>query len=135
MGHNTYKKGEIMNTKKWAAMLGLLCLFALALLVGCSKKENTSEEQATSPAKEAKTASTPIDPATAATVSGTATYGGAVPKPAKIDMSQDPACKGNNMSETIVADNGKLANVFVYVDEDVHERGEESVFRGYESGR
>src|SRR2546430_484155 len=64
MGHNTYKKGDIMNTKKWAAMLGLLCLFALALLVGCSKKENTSEEQATSPAKEAKTASAPIDPAT-----------------------------------------------------------------------
>src|SRR5437870_11180504 len=106
-----------MNTKKLAAMLGLLCLFALALLVGCSKKENTSEEQATSPAKEAKTASTPIDPATAATVSGTATYGGAVPKPAKIDMSQDPACKGNHMSETILADNGKLANVFVYVEE------------------
>ncbi len=119
MGHNTYKKGDIMNTKKWAAMLGLLCLFALALLVGCSKKENTSEEQATSPAKEAKTASAPIDPATAATVSGTATYGGAVPKPAKIDMSQDPACKGNNMSETIVADNGKLANVFVYVKDGV----------------
>jgi len=122
MGHNTYKKGDIMNTKKWAAMLGLLCLFALALLVGCSKKENTSEEQATSPAKEAKTASTPIDPATAATVSGTATYGGAVPKPAKIDMSQDPACKGNNMSETIVADNGKLANVFVYVKDGLGDR-------------
>ncbi len=122
MGHNTYKKGDIMNTKKWAAMLGLLCLFALALLVGCSKKENTSEEQATSPAKEAKTASTPIDPATAATVSGTATYGGAVPKPAKIDMSQDAACKGNNTSETIVADNGKLANVFVYVKDGLGDR-------------
>src|SRR6266581_1480205 len=90
MGHNTYKKGDIMNTKKWAAMLGLLCLFALALLVGCSKKENTSEEQATSPAK--------------------------------IDMSQDPACKGNNMSETIVADNGKLANVFVYVKDGLGDR-------------
>src|SRR5438067_12835115 len=122
MEHNTYKKGDIMNTKKWAAMLGLLCLFALALLIGCSKKENTSDEQATSPAKEAKTASAPIDPATAATVSGTATYGGAVPKPAKIDMSQDPACKGNNMSETIVADNGKLANVFVYVKDGLGDR-------------
>src|SRR6266513_703881 len=122
MGHNTYKKGDIMNTKKWAAMLGLLCLFALALLVGCSKKENTSEEQATSPAKEAKTASTPIDPATAATVSGTSTYSGAVPKQDKIEMSQDPTCKGNNMSETIVADNGKLANVFVYVKDGLGDR-------------
>src|SRR5437899_9624914 len=122
MGHNTYKKGDIMNTKKWAAMLGLLCLSASALPVGCSKKESTSKKQATSPAKEAKSASAPIDPATAATVSGTATYGGAVPKPAKIDMSQDPACKGNNMSETIVADNGKLANVFVYVKDGLGDR-------------
>src|SRR5207249_11221871 len=110
MGHNTYKKGDIMNTKKWAAMLGLLCLFALALLVGCSKKENTSEEQATSPAKEAKTASAPIDPATAATVSGTATDGGAVRKPAEIDMSEDAVCKGNDMAETIVADHGHMAH-------------------------
>src|SRR5438105_15367793 len=101
MGHNTYKKGDIMNTKKWAAMLGLLCLFALALLVGCSKKENTSEEQATSPAKEAKTASTPIDPATAATVTGTATYGRPVPKRAKIDTSQQPASKRNNASQPL----------------------------------
>src|SRR5437763_11636031 len=122
MGHKTYKKGDIMNTKERAAMLGLLCPFALAPLDGWSKKENTSEEQPTSPAKGAKTASAPIDPATAATVSGTATYGGAVPKPAKIDMSQDPACKGNNMSETIVADNGKLANVFVYVKDGLGDR-------------
>jgi len=33
----------------------------------------------------------------------------------EIDMSQDPACKGANEAETIVADGGKLANVFVYV--------------------
>jgi plastocyanin len=122
VGHNTYKKGDVMITKKWAALLALLSFLALALLVGCSKKENTSEEQATSPAKEAKTASAPIDPATAATVSGTVTFGGAVPKPQKIDMSQDPACKGSNMSETIVADSGKLANVFVYVKDGLGDR-------------
>jgi plastocyanin len=122
MGHNPYKKGDVMTTKKWAATLGLLSFLALALLLGCSKKENTSEEQATSPAKEAKTASAPIDPATAATVSGTVTFGGAVPKPQKIDMSQDQACKGNNMSETIVADSGKLANVFVYVKDGLGDR-------------
>jgi plastocyanin len=37
-------------------------------------------------------------------------------------MSQDPACKGNNTAETIVADNGDLANVFVYVKDGLGDR-------------
>ncbi len=37
-------------------------------------------------------------------------------------MSQDAACKGTNMAETIVANNGKLANVFVYVKEGLGDR-------------
>ena len=37
-------------------------------------------------------------------------------------MSQDAACKGNNTAETIVADDGKLANVFVYVKEGLGDR-------------
>ena len=102
--------------KTWVATLGL-CLLGLLLLAGCNKKENTNEEQGTSPTSESKPsqASAPIDQSTAAKVGGTVTYGGAAPKPAKIDMSQDAACKGNNQAETIVVDNGKLANVFVYV--------------------
>jgi len=47
---------------------------------------------------------------------------GAAPKAAKIDMSQDPACKGDNTAETIVASNGNLANVFVYVKEGLGDR-------------
>ena len=93
----------------------LLCL--LGVLAGCSKKENTNEEQGTSPSSDVKPApaAAPIDPATTASVSGTVTFGGVAPKGQKIDMSQDAACKGNNMAETIVASDGKLANVFVYV--------------------
>jgi plastocyanin len=105
-----------MNKKTWAAMLGLLCLLGLWLLAGCSKKENTEEQTASAPGSaQPAAAATPIDPATVASVSGTAKFDGAAPKPAKIDMSQDPACKGANAAETIVADGGKLANVFVYV--------------------
>jgi len=94
-------------------MLGLLCL-GFWLLVGCSKKETPEAQPAAAPAA-AQPAATPIDPNTVATVSGTVKLDGAAPKAAKIDMSQDPACKGTNMAETIVADNGDLANVFVYV--------------------
>ena len=67
-------------------------------------------------------AATPIDPATAASVSGTVKLDGAAPKPVKIDMAQDPACKGANMSENVVASGGDLANVFVYVKEGLGNR-------------
>ena len=111
----------MMNKRIWAAMC-VLCL--LGLLAGCSKKENTNEEQGTSPSSEVKPApaSAPIDPATAATVSGTVTFGGTAPKGQKIDMSQDAACKGTNTAETIMAKDGKLANVFVYVKEGLGDR-------------
>jgi plastocyanin len=101
-----------MTRKTWV-MFGLLCVLGLWLLAGCGKKESTSEQPASAPS--AQPASAPIDPATAATVSGSVKFDGTAPKPAKIDMSQDPACKGPNTAETVVADNGSLANVFVYV--------------------
>ena len=53
-------------------------------------------------------------------------FEGTAPKPIKIDMSQDPACKGNNVAETVVADNGNLENVFVYVKEGLGDRSFEA---------
>lgn len=112
-----------MTNKKWVAVLGLLCLLGLWLLAGCSKKENT-EQSSNAPEEKAATqqAATPIDPNTVATVNGTVKLDGTAPKPQKIDMSQDAACKGDNMSETIVADGGDLANVFVYVKDGLGDR-------------
>jgi plastocyanin len=106
------------------AVLALICLASLLLLGACSKKENTeqssnaSEEKAATPAP----AATPIDPATVATVTGTVKYDGSAPKPGKIDMSQDAACKGDNTAETLVVDGGKVANVFVYVKDGLGDR-------------
>jgi hypothetical protein len=60
-------------------------------------------------------AATPIDPATVATINGTVKFDGAAPKASKIDMSQDPGCKGMNEAENVVVDGGDVANVFVYV--------------------
>jgi plastocyanin len=110
-----------MNRKLWIVFLGLFALVSvgLVLLTGCSKKSNEETAATPAPAGGAMSApapaATPIDPATAATVSGTVTFTGATPKMAKIDMTQDPACKGMNMAENVVDDGGKLDNVFVYV--------------------
>jgi len=106
-----------MNKKSWRIVsVGALALCALLLTVACNKKENTEQSsnnmsQSATPAP----AAAPIDPATAATVSGTVKFDGTAPKASKIDMSQDPACKGSNEAETVVVAGGELANVFVYV--------------------
>jgi len=98
------------------ALLLLLAFASLLLLAACNKKEATNESQpAATPSATPAPAATPIDPATAGSVTGTVKFDGSAPKPSKIDMSQDPACKGQNEAETVVVDNGDLANVFVYV--------------------
>jgi plastocyanin len=115
MRANSSQKGDIMNKKMSLATctIAMLAFCALLIVGACNKKEeqsnNTAAEQQAAPA------ATPIDPATVATISGTVKFDGTAPKAAKIDMSQDPACKGNNEAENIVVNNGDLANVFVYV--------------------
>ncbi len=105
-----------MNKKTWTMItLGTLALCGLLVLAACNKNteqsNNATEEKQAAPAP----AATPIDPATVATVSGTVKFDGTAPKASKIDMSQDPACKGMNEAENVVVDGGDLANVFVYV--------------------
>src|SRR5215469_116142 len=97
-----------MNRKRWITLpVGVLALCALLALGACNKKENTEQPSggAEQPAQPAA-AATPIDPATVATVNGTVKFDGTAPKPAKIDMSQDPGCKGTNQAESLVVDNG-----------------------------
>ena len=103
-----------MNRKRWVVLLGL-SVMGLVLLTACSSKKSEESTAAPSSAAAPAPAGTPIDPATAASISGTVSFTGTAPKGAKIDMSQDPACKGTNTAETVVADGGKLDNVFVYV--------------------
>ena len=104
------QKGDIM--KKTILLIAGIC--ALLVLAACSKKEEAPAPAAETPAASAP-AATPIDPATVATVNGTVKFDGTAPKQAKIDMSQDPGCKGTNEAENVIVTGGDLANVFVYV--------------------
>lgn len=58
-----------------------------------------------------------IDWSTAGTIEGTIHYAGTAPKPIAIDMEQDPGCSGGspNLTQGYVVNNGKFANVFVYI--------------------
>src|SRR5258707_230264 len=101
-----------MNKKSIFAITSALC--ALLALGACNKN---TEQSSNKPEEQAAptTAATPIDPATVATVSGTVKFDGTAPKASKIDMSQDPGCKGSNEAGNVVVSAGDLANVFVYV--------------------
>src|SRR5271167_581117 len=107
-----------MNKKPgWATItISVFALCALLALAACSKKEEApaSNSMAEQPAMTAP-AATPIDPATVATINGTVKFDGPAPKESKIDMSQDPGCKGMNEAENVVVTGGDLDNVFVYV--------------------
>jgi plastocyanin len=64
------------------------------------------------PAPDAK----PVDPATAASISGKVLFEGAAPANPVLNMSSDSACgTAETRAESYVVDNGGLKNVFVYV--------------------
>jgi hypothetical protein len=103
----------------WLILFALITL--LALSVACSKKKKAeSEDEEESDEEEVVAVTykpTGNEGSIAGTVSLNGTPSGAVaPKP--IDMSSEASCLQSNpnpMTETVVAKDGKLANVFVYI--------------------
>ena len=96
------------------------CFFLLLMVtMGCSPASQKAPPVGAQPEQRA----TPVfhvDPQTAGTISGTVRFTGKRPRPAAIDMSEDPACveahRGKPVDEsTLVSSKGALANVFVYV--------------------
>ena len=99
---------------------GVAASSMVAGLAGC--KPNTpaqkNQEAASSNAQPARPPAPPLDPATLGTVTGTVHFAGKPPERIRIDMSQDPVCSmmgGDNFAEQYVVQNGKLANVYIYV--------------------
>jgi plastocyanin len=94
----------------------LAVVILLVVAVACNQTQSN-------PTSKTPVLSTPIDPSTVASISGTVRFDGAAPAPPKIDMSQDPACGGQaTYSDALVVSNGKLANTFIYVKEGMGDR-------------
>ncbi|HEY2362450.1 MAG TPA: carboxypeptidase regulatory-like domain-containing protein [Candidatus Angelobacter sp.] len=89
-------------------------MISLILILGCSKSQPASESSSSA----AKPATIFVDMVTAGTISGVVSFKGSVPKMKPLDMTADPGCPtGPQPAEVVVANGGKLANVFVYVKE------------------
>jgi plastocyanin len=80
------------------------------ITAGCKKNGTSSMSPALTYSR--------IDPATSGAIEGVIHFDKPAPNRIEIDMAQDPACAmggGSNMSEEYVVNDGKLANVFVYI--------------------
>ena len=102
-------------------ILWVACLL-LATGVACGKKEEAPTTSEAPAAGGGAGAATPFDPATGtATVGGKVTFQGTAPPQAQIKLNADPVCvslhKEPVYAEEVVAENGNLQNVFVYVKE------------------
>ena len=90
-------------------------LLILGLATGLASCGSGGNESA--PPSTAAPATNPVDPATAATVTGHVTFTGTAPAAQPITMASDPRCTNPGaVTETVVTGaNGALQNVFVYV--------------------
>ena len=102
------------RAKFWLTFLILLSL-SLFTLAGCSKDDDDDDggDDAAEPQGVAYKA-----PANPGSITGAVALNGAAPAPLPIDMSADGACAAKNpnaVAETVVAKDGKLQYVFVYI--------------------
>ncbi|MGC2695350.1 MAG: hypothetical protein WA738_06115 [Candidatus Angelobacter sp.] len=89
-------------------------LIVLGALAGCGKSQPASE----TPSPSAKPATISVDSATVGAITGVVSFKGTPPKMKPLDMTQDPGCPSQPQpSEVVTVNNGKLANIFVYVKE------------------
>jgi len=99
-------------------MYVLVMLFAVAC--GGSDIQEAQEEAPAAPS------ATPLDPASAGSVSGLIALEGVAPEAENIRMNSDPACVSESSdSQTnyyVVGEDGALGNVFVYVKEGLEDR-------------
>lgn len=99
----------------------LVLAAALALVVvSCGKKEEPAETASTP----AATAGTPVDASTAGSIAGSIKLDGTAPTPHKINMAAEPYCVSQhptpvNDQSVVTGPGGTLANVVVYVTEDM----------------
>ncbi|HEX6464581.1 MAG TPA: carboxypeptidase regulatory-like domain-containing protein [Vicinamibacterales bacterium] len=93
----------------------IAAVIAIGALTACGSNNSRSGSPTSAPAPDAKR----VDSATASTITGKVVLEGAPPAPAMIKMGSDPTCEQANKnglkSETFVADNSGLENVFVYI--------------------
>ena len=104
--------------------LTLIVVFGAAS--ACGGGGGGGEEADTGGAGEAEQAGPVVSPDSAATITGVVNFTGTPPAMDPIDMSEEPTCAEQHTepptTQSVVAADGKLANVFVYVKDGLGDR-------------
>jgi plastocyanin len=107
----------------------LVALSTALTFAGCGGggEQPAAEQEGGEGAAPAPSAAAPVDPATAATISGKISFTGQKPPQQRIRMDAVPACTQANpnpvfIQEVVVNENNTLRNVFVYVKEGLGDR-------------
>ena len=111
--HRSERHRSRWHRSRWQGLAAAIALSVLAAACGGGNTSAPATTAAPGPPP------TPIDPATAATVTGKISFAGTAPAPQPIKMSSDPNCAQSGAPATaetlIVGGGGELQNVFVYV--------------------
>jgi hypothetical protein len=99
----------------------LLATSTLVLaFAACGGGGDATTDQADAPSADAPAAVAVTDPGT---ITGVVNFAGTAPANAAIDMSEEPTCAeqhaGGVTRETVIANDGRLKNVFVYISEGI----------------
>jgi plastocyanin len=110
-----------MKLKQWS-IYSALFLSMMVAVSGCGKKhDDFDDDDDNGGGSKTEAPATAVDPATAATVSGSVVFEGTPPAPSTVKMDADPVCsakastEGATVTQEVAVKDGKLANVFVYV--------------------
>jgi len=100
--------------KKFRALLLAICL--VCNFLSCQRPPAETPGRESGSRARANVAASVVDPAMNGTIGGTVYFSGISAKVSPINMSADPSCKGVNQSDSLVVNDGKLQNVFVYLE-------------------
>ncbi len=90
--------------------------FLILLCASCDQGNKPPQKTASATPAPTAPAAPAVDKSTAGAIAGTVVFKGAVGKLKTIDMTQDPSCPTEPQTpDVLMVNNGKLANVFVYV--------------------
>jgi len=106
------------DLRSFTTTVALILAGAFAAACGGGDSGSTA---ATSEPSGGGEAAAPAMVADAGTITGMVNFAGVAPANSPIDMSEEPDCAakhtGGAMTQTVMAENGKLANVFIYIKE------------------
>ena len=94
----------------------LLALYLVLNFLACQRPPREENRESASRGHPNVAASSLADPATNGMVGGTVYFSGSPPRLVPINMSADPGCQGTNYPESLVVNDGRLQNVFVYLE-------------------